>query len=98
MLIRVNYYWRFLPAAAKILKPLTEVLRGNVVRNKRLTWSPKMSTSFAASKQLLVDAVPLVHPNPTACILVAADASDTHIGGVLEQVENGSNCPLVFVQ
>ena len=28
--------------------------------------------------------------------MVAADASDTHIGGVLEQVENGSNRPLGF--
>ena len=38
-----------------------------------------------------VEAVPLAHPNPTARILVAADA-----GGVFEQVENGSNRPLGF--
>ena len=92
----LNYYRRFLPAAAKILKPLTEVLRGNVACNKRLTWSPEMSASFAASKHLLVEAVPLAHPDPTARILVAAAAYDTHIGGVLEQVENGSNRPLGF--
>ena len=79
----LNYYRRF----------LTEVPRGNVARNKRLTWPPEMSASFAASKQLLVEAVPLAHPDPTARILVA---SDTHIGGVLEQVENGSNRPLGF--
>ena len=56
-----------------------------------------MSASFPASKQLLVEAVPLAHPDPAARILVAAAAaSDTHIGGVLEQVENGSNRPLGF--
>ena len=71
----LNYYRRFLLAAAKVLKPLTEVLRGNVSRNKRLTWSPEMSASFAASKHLLVEAVPLAHPDLTARILVAADAS-----------------------
>ena len=64
----LNYYRRFLPAAAQVLKPLTEVLRGNVARNKQLTWSLEMSASFAASKQLLDEAVPLAHPNPTTCI------------------------------
>ena len=48
----LNYYRQFLPAAAKILKPLTEVLCGNVARSKRLTWTPEMTASFAASKQL----------------------------------------------
>ena len=82
----LNYYRRFLPAATQVLKPLTGVLCGNVVCNKWLTWSPEMSASFAASKQLLVEAVPLAHPDPAARILVAADASNTHIGRVLEQV------------
>ena len=86
--VKIPPFWprRFLPVAAKILKPLTEVLRGNVAHSKRLTWTPEMAASFAASKQLLVSTVPLAHPDPTARILVAADASDTHIEyGVLEQ-------------
>ena len=43
----LNYYRRFLPAAAQVLKPLTEVLCGNVARNKQLTWSPEMSSSLS---------------------------------------------------
>ena len=50
-----------------------------------------MAASFAASKHLLVNTVHLAHLDPTARIVVAADASDTHIGGVLQQVENGAH-------
>ncbi len=92
----LNYYRRFLPAAAHVLKPLSDVLRGNVARSKQLTWSLEMTVSFAASKRLLVDTVPLAHPDPTARIVVAADASDTHIGGVLQQVKNDAHRPLGF--
>ena len=46
----LNYYRRFLPVAAQVLKLLTEVLRGNMAHNKQLTWSPEMSASFSASK------------------------------------------------
>ena len=55
-----------------------------------------MSASFAASKCLLVNLVPLARPDPAARNVVAADASDTHIGGVLQQVENGAHRPLGF--
>ena len=49
----LHYYRRFLSAAAQVLKPLSDFLSGNVARSKRLTWSPEMSASFAASKHLL---------------------------------------------
>ncbi len=80
----LNYYRRFLPAAAQVLKPHSHVLHGNVARSIKLTWSPKMLASFATSKHLLVNTVPLAHPDPAAGIIIAADASDTHIGGVLQ--------------
>ena len=92
----LNYYRHFLPAAAQVLKPLTEVLRVNVVRTKWLTCSPEMTASFVASKRLLIDTVPFAHPDPAARIVVAADASDTHVCGVLQQVENGTHRLLVF--
>jgi hypothetical protein len=37
------------------------------------------------AKRLLVAAVPLQHPAPTAELSLATDASDTHIGGVMQQ-------------
>ena len=79
----VNYNSRFLPAAARVLKPLTDALRGLPPRQQALDWSSSMQESFDSSKQLLLAAIPLAHPDPAARIVVAADASDTHIGDVL---------------
>jgi hypothetical protein len=42
------------------------------------------------SKQVLAAAVPLAHPAPNAAIALATDASDTHIGGALQQQAQGS--------
>ena len=55
-----------------------------------------MQENFDNSKQLLLVAVPLVHPDPPARIVVAATASDTHIGGVLQQREPRRWRPLGF--
>ena len=56
-----------------------------------------MQESFDNSKHLLLAAIPLVHPDPAARIVVAADASDTHIGGVLQQRKSCGWRPLGFL-
>jgi hypothetical protein len=89
----VNFYRRFLPSAAKILKPLTDLLKGNP---KRLEWSEAAATSFSAAKEALIAAVPLSHPRPGATLALAVDASDTHVGAALQQLENRSWTPLAF--
>ncbi len=40
--------------------------------------------------------MPLAHPAPDVAIAVATDASDTHIGGVLNQQVRGTWQPLGF--
>ncbi len=55
-----------------------------------------LDAAFNKSKQVLKNAVPLAHPAPDAAIAVATDASDTHIGGVLNQQVRGSWQPLGF--
>ena len=89
----VNFYCRFLPAAARTLQPLTGALKGNP---KVLEWSAAMQESFTAIKAALVDTVPLAHPLPHAELSLATDASDTHIGGVLQQREVKGWRPLGF--
>jgi hypothetical protein len=78
----INFYRRFLPGVAGTLRPLTAALSGNP---KTLPWTPDMETAFAAAKAALVTAVPLVHPLPGAVLALATDASDTHVGAVLQQ-------------
>jgi hypothetical protein len=48
------------------------------------------------AKGALVAAVPLAHPAPNAVLSLAMDASNTHVGGVLQQLAEGSWQPLAF--
>ena len=47
----LNFYQRFIPGAARMLKPLTDALKGKP--QKELTWSEEMKTSFSRSKEAL---------------------------------------------
>ncbi len=44
-----------------------------------------MPTSFATVKAALITAIPWAHPLPGAVLSQATDASDTHVGAVLQQ-------------
>jgi hypothetical protein len=81
----INFYRRFLPKIAATLRPLTDLLRGNP---KTLDWSAPATEAFEAAKSALIRAVPLTHPAPGATLSLAVDASDSHVGGVLQQLEN----------
>jgi cleavage and polyadenylation specificity factor subunit 1 len=78
----INFYRRFLPAVARTLQPLTDLLKGSP---KVLLWSPAAEAAFVAAKAALVAAVPLCHPAPNAVLSLSVDASDSHVGGVLQQ-------------
>jgi RNase H-like domain found in reverse transcriptase/Reverse transcriptase (RNA-dependent DNA polymerase)/Integrase zinc binding domain/Integrase core domain len=88
----INFYRRFLPGIAQILKPLTNATSGK----GRLSWTPEMTLSFQTAKSILASAVPLHFPNPSAHLSLATDASNSHVGAVLQQKTNGSWQPLSF--
>jgi hypothetical protein len=52
--------------------------------------------NFEAAKAPLAAAVPLAHPAPNAVLSLATNASHTHVGGVLQQLDGGSWQPLAF--
>jgi hypothetical protein len=89
----VNFYRRFLPNCAQVLKPLTDLLKGGA---KTLEWTTCAQEAFQHAKRLLEAVVPLQHPAPDAELSLATDASDTHIGGVLQQKSGDHWRPLVF--
>jgi hypothetical protein len=72
---------RFLPKCVQILKPLTDLLKGG----KTLEWTVSAQEAFQNAKRLLSAAAPLQHPAPNAELSLATDASDTHLGGVMQQ-------------
>ena len=55
-----------------------------------------MSEAFSTARRALADAAMLVHPQCNAPTALTVDASDTAIGGVLEQQINGTWCPIAF--
>jgi hypothetical protein len=89
----INFYRRFLPAVARTLKPLTDLLKGSP---KVLLWSPAADAAFVAAKAALVAAVLLCHPAPNATLSLSVDASDSHVGGVLQQKCGRGWQPLAF--
>ena len=89
----VNFYRRFLPGIAKILRPLTDALAGNP---KSLNWSETHQESFEKAKSALSSAVPLTHPSPSAKVSLVTDASASHVGAVLQQREKSNWRPLAF--
>jgi hypothetical protein len=63
---------------------------------KVLLWSPAADAAFVAAKAALVAAVPLCHPAPKAVLSLSVDASDSHVGGVLQQQVGNGWKPLAF--
>jgi RNase H-like domain found in reverse transcriptase len=55
-----------------------------------------MVAAFKQIKQLLCTATSLAHPDPAAGISLAVDASDTHVGTVLQQGRRASKQPLAY--
>ena len=89
----INFYRRFIKDAAGILAPLTSALRGDP---KLFQWTEEMELSFLSAKLRLASVPKLVHPLPSAPISLAVDASETHVGGVLQQMIRGFWSPLAF--
>jgi len=89
-----NFYRRFMPGVARTMAPLTAALAGNP---RKISWSPIMVSAFQQAKAALTAAIPLSHAAPGAVISLATDASDTHVGGVLQQQVQGAWQPLGFL-
>ena len=81
----INFYRKFIPAAASILCPLTNSLKGSPSGSTPLTWSPVMQEAFSAAKTALSTATSLAHPVSSADLALVCDASATHVGAVLQQ-------------
>ena len=89
----VNFYHRFVPRAAAILRPLYRALAG---KPKQLQWSPELTSAFSLSKEALASSTLLAHPRADAPIAVTVDASAVAVGAVLEQLVDDTWQPLAF--
>jgi hypothetical protein len=92
-----NFYRKFIPAAAKVVLPLTRNLRGGPRGDHPLDWSVEMVAAFEAARCSLSTTAVLEHPVPKADLSLVTDASATHVGAVIQQRRPGQGWrPLGF--
>ena len=87
----VNFYRRFIPAAAQMMLPLFEALTN---KPKTLAWNEAVVKAFQDTKKALAEATLLTHPHHDAPTSLTADASEQAVGAVLQQSVNGVWVPL----
>jgi hypothetical protein len=62
----MNFYRRFIPGAAGVLRPLTDMCRGG--QTERLEWTKAMAATFSSSKKAICEAAELAHPRADASL------------------------------
>ena len=82
----INFYHRFLPAAATTMQPLYKAVAG---KPKQLVWTESTMTAFNHTKEALANATMLAHPKSDSPLAVTVDASVIAVGAVLEQCIEG---------
>jgi len=88
-----NYYRHFITNYAWIAEPLHRLLRKTT---KSFNWTPECNASFNSLKSKLTSPPILAYPNFAEPFVVATDASDTAIGGVLSQLKGGQDQVIAY--
>lgn len=87
-----GYYRRFIENFSHITKPLTSLLKKDVIFN----WSNEQEQAFNTLKQKLISAPLLQYPDFTLPFVVTTDASNYAVGAVLSQGEIGKDKPIAY--
>jgi hypothetical protein len=78
----VNYYSRFVPNLAAILRPIYNLLS----QKAKFEWKPECEKAFKKIKEILISDPCLVHFNPKLSITLTTDASNEGISEVLSHI------------
>ncbi|GJP45283.1 hypothetical protein CLOM_g4688 [Closterium sp. NIES-68] len=76
-----NYYNKFVRQFAKIVVPLTNLLKKNTPDK----WEPKHKEGVEQLKQALTSTPVLILPDPECDYVIEADASDQAVGAILKK-------------
>lgn len=87
-----QYYRRFVPNFSEVAKPLHELTKKGV----RFHWDDSCQTAFDRLKQALSGASVLALPRDQGEFILDCDASDSAIGGVLSQIQDGEERPICY--
>lgn len=93
----LNFYRSHLPDAVQHQQHLNKFLHNTKKRDKsKIAWTDEASDAFERCKVSLKNAVTLEHPLRSAPLALMSDASDSSLGGVLQQWNGTSWRPLEF--
>ncbi|KAJ0177013.1 hypothetical protein K1T71_007022 [Dendrolimus kikuchii] len=88
----VSYYRRFIPDFAKLAKPLTSLLKKDVL----FIWQNEQQLAFESLKNKLVTAPILAYPDFTQPFILTCDASNHAISAILSQGAVGQDRPIAY--
>ena len=89
----VNYYGKFLPNLATLLRPLYDLLQST----KTWSWECPQKQAFDKAKELLSSAPLLTHYDPSKPLILACDSSPYGVGAVLShQFEDNTERPIAY--
>lgn len=86
------YYRRFVKNFSEIAKPLHRLTE----ESRQFIWDESCGLAFKQLKELLCSAPILGYPNRSGRFIVDTDASNTGIGGVLSQDQNGQQVVIAY--
>lgn len=92
----VGWYRRFIPNAAGIMAPLTELTKGKVEKTARVVWTEEAEQAFEAVKQVLMSPSILAVPDYKLPFKIYTDASLIAGAAVLTQVQNGEERVIAY--
>jgi len=90
----INYYRKFIPNCAEMMKPLTDLTKKNA--KNVITWNEELETAFNQLKGALADKPILKLPDVEREFTVRTDASNRAIGCVLLQEYEGVMHPIAY--
>ena len=88
-----NYYRRFISCYAEIAEPLHQLLCKS---SKGFNWTTEFDKSFNILKTKLTSPLILAFPRFMIPFIVATDASNHTIGGILSQVQDGQERVIAY--
>ena len=94
----INFYHRFIPNAAEIQAPLTNLIRSPKKNDRTpIIQTQELLRAFELCKQSVIEATQLTFPDPQAQLYLCTDASSLSVGGALYQTRSdGIKEPLGF--
>lgn len=89
----VNYYGKFIPDSANLLRPLHALLE----KSSPWKWTKECEVAFQQAKKIIASETVLVYYNPNLEVRLACDAGPHGLGAVLShKMPNGSERPIAF--